>query len=293
MPTCKICNKQFKSWVKIEGKRHNFTKRTQCLDCSPLYSRLKLGNNLNNTTTHKQCCNCKQILERANFHKSQQRCKPCDRIESNKSDRKFKQKCIEQLGGKCSICSYNKSIHALECHHTKGKKTQQISYLSHRSFSSKLVQDELSKCELLCKNCHREHHYSSKPKNLIKLEINGKICTKCNQSLSLDSYYGRMKSCKNCWNEFVKIKILNFKSECINYKGRKCQQCGYNQCISALEFHHINPENKSFEISKYSKRKFDKTSKAELDKCVLLCANCHAEEHELIWSTLIQDTNFV
>jgi len=63
----------------------------------------------------------------------------------------------------------------------------------------------------------------------------------------------------------------------IDYKGGKCIVCGYNKCTWALEFHHIDPKEKEFSISdKGYTRSWDKV-KIELDKCVLLCANCHRE----------------
>lgn len=65
----------------------------------------------------------------------------------------------------------------------------------------------------------------------------------------------------------------------VEYKGGKCQQCGYNRCIDALEFHHIDPAQKDFNISaKGYTRSWEKV-KIELDKCMILCANCHRELH--------------
>lgn len=65
----------------------------------------------------------------------------------------------------------------------------------------------------------------------------------------------------------------------INYKGNKCMVCGYNRCIQALEFHHIGNSQKDFGISdKGYTRSWEKVKK-EIDKCVLLCANCHRELH--------------
>ena len=59
-----------------------------------------------------------------------------------------------------------------------------------------------------------------------------------------------------------------------------CSVCGYKKCHYALEYHHTNPEDKSFTLTfgnlrKYGWRKFLK----EMDKCVLLCSNCHKEVH--------------
>ena len=65
----------------------------------------------------------------------------------------------------------------------------------------------------------------------------------------------------------------------IKYKGEKCIFCGYNKCIRALEFHHIENNGKDFGISeKGYTRSWDRV-KEELDKCVLVCANCHRELH--------------
>lgn len=59
--------------------------------------------------------------------------------------------------------------------------------------------------------------------------------------------------------------------------GGKCQKCGYNKCFAALEFHHMNGEKK-YEISRIWHNSLEVIRK-ELQKCKLLCANCHREEH--------------
>jgi predicted HNH restriction endonuclease len=65
----------------------------------------------------------------------------------------------------------------------------------------------------------------------------------------------------------------------VEYKGGCCEVCGYDRCIDALEFHHNNSSGKDFSISdKGYTRSWDKV-REELDKCVLLCANCHREVH--------------
>ena len=65
----------------------------------------------------------------------------------------------------------------------------------------------------------------------------------------------------------------------IAYKGGKCERCGYNKTPRALEFHHLNPEEKDFGISEILTRSIQ-SLKDEVDKCILLCSNCHAEIHE-------------
>jgi len=70
----------------------------------------------------------------------------------------------------------------------------------------------------------------------------------------------------------------NLKIKSVIYKGRKCENCDYDKSITALQFHHLDPSKKDFTISK-STMSWDKI-KSELDKCILLCSNCHIEEHE-------------
>src|SRR5690348_17765017 len=62
------------------------------------------------------------------------------------------------------------------------------------------------------------------------------------------------------------------------YKGGKCILCGYDKCPDALEFHHRDPSQKEFTPSRAYKRSWD-VLKIEIDKCDLLCANCHREAH--------------
>lgn len=81
------------------------------------------------------------------------------------------------------------------------------------------------------------------------------------------------------------------KQRLIAYKGGKCEICGYNKdCPSSFHFHHKNPSEKSFGIgSKGITRKLE-LLKQEVDKCQLLCANCHAEVHESLYSKQREET---
>ena len=64
----------------------------------------------------------------------------------------------------------------------------------------------------------------------------------------------------------------------IEYKGGKCMVCGYNRCVGALDLHHINGDKK-FLISTDAYLHSWEDIKKELDKCILLCSNCHRELH--------------
>lgn len=84
--------------------------------------------------------------------------------------------------------------------------------------------------------------------------------------------------CKKCIIEYVQKRRIKIKELAVAYKGGKCENpdCGYKKYVGALEFHHID-KNKEFGIaSKGYTRSWEKVKK-ELDKCVMLCSNCHKE----------------
>ena len=65
----------------------------------------------------------------------------------------------------------------------------------------------------------------------------------------------------------------------IEHAGGKCMKCGYNKYPEVLEFHHKDPSQKSFGIGQKGLTRSWQKVKAEIEKCNLLCANCHREEH--------------
>lgn len=107
--------------------------------------------------------------------------------------------------------------------------------------------------------------------------LNHKTCAKCKIEKSRKQFYGNTGYCKSCFNLYSVERTKKLKHTFVEYKGGKCLSCGYSKCEDALEFHHTDPTKKEFSISKYRSRSFDKIIKKELDKCVLLCANCHRE----------------
>ena len=114
-----------------------------------------------------------------------------------------------------------------------------------------------------------------------------KKCTKCKRELPLTEFYSRgngkyRSECKECHKSYVKGKyqerkqaINDIKQEC------KCQKCGESRHY-VLDFHHIDPSQKDFTISRMSANRNDMEDiKKEIEKCVVLCANCHREFHYL------------
>jgi hypothetical protein len=113
----------------------------------------------------------------------------------------------------------------------------------------------------------------------------GRKCFKCQEIKPVSDFYVSIKRnqpmfqsyCKLCNAENKKIVLRLFKIQCLEYKGSKCSICGYDKCPAALDFHHKNPEDKLFNICKAKNKIFNDTIKKELDKCDLLCSNCHRE----------------
>lgn len=114
-------------------------------------------------------------------------------------------------------------------------------------------------------------------------------CSHCKKEFSrrrLDTRVKNYYCSRDCFSKDVKKEGHGTtrhrrvkKRKGIEYLGGCCVRCGYNKFDGALQFHHKNPKEKSFNISTSSKGW--EAIKKELDKCELLCANCHAEEHGL------------
>jgi hypothetical protein len=82
-------------------------------------------------------------------------------------------------------------------------------------------------------------------------------------------------TCRSCWQ---KIRRYRAKAAGIQYLGGKCSHCGFTGHQAAFDFHHVDPASKSFNIG-INLQKSWQTIKRELDKCVLLCRNCHSILH--------------
>ena len=107
-----------------------------------------------------------------------------------------------------------------------------------------------------------------------------KTCSKHGETMHvIDSTKTRYR-CRKCRVEAVDKRRRTLKVKAVRYKGGSCVKCGYNKCLSALDFHHINPEEKDFSLSSDGRTKSWEIMRIELDKCILVCANCHREIHD-------------
>lgn len=94
--------------------------------------------------------------------------------------------------------------------------------------------------------------------------------------------------CTRCRSEQVAVRRRRVKEVLVREAGGACVCCGYDRYIGALEFHHRDPSEKSFGLARGGLTLGIDRMRAEAAKCVLLCANCHAEvEGGLADATLV------
>jgi hypothetical protein len=111
-----------------------------------------------------------------------------------------------------------------------------------------------------------------------------KVCPNCKKEKHKGEFYNRRgvegssSYCKKCTVAQTAVRLKAVKALAVEYKGGKCAICGYDKCNDALDFHHIDPTQKEYNISSVKSKNIEALKK-ELDKCVLLCSNCHREVH--------------
>lgn len=120
----------------------------------------------------------------------------------------------------------------------------------------------------------------------IELKSTRKVAKMINTSKHSVSKYvqdlmNKTKQTKEERKKSVSKGVVNWrkrtKIELVEYKGGKCEKCGYNKCVKALTFHHLDPKEKDFTIS--GKSWSVERLKKEVDKCIMVCSNCHIEIH--------------
>jgi transposase len=83
--------------------------------------------------------------------------------------------------------------------------------------------------------------------------------------------------CRQCRSEAVVKRRRHVKATLVEDAGGRCALCGYDRSPAALQFHHVEPGTKLFAIARRGVSRSLEAARAEAEKCVLLCANCHAE----------------
>ena len=115
-----------------------------------------------------------------------------------------------------------------------------------------------------------------------------KTCIDCKINKKLTEFYTDkshsgevMCYCKSCFNKRCQQRWINRKLKAIDYKGGQCFDCKLqlqDSHYSVFEFHHLDPTSKEYNWTKLRLTSWQKITH-ELDKCILLCANCHRIRH--------------
>lgn len=155
------------------------------------------------------------------------------------------------------------------------------------SFSTNVVingeKRRLSGNRKYCLKCSAYGEHNTKTLHLIKeVEENVRKCSKCQEVKSIENFYkGKNKThswCKLCNNEDSLARQKKIKAQCVDYKGGKCSHCGIKDDPCIYDFHHLDASKKSYTIARFASRSLE-VLKSELDKCILLCSNCHRKQH--------------
>jgi hypothetical protein len=167
---CKQCGKEFREYDKANGvspktgRVINMSRRSFCLECSPYGQYIK--NKKPIIDGRRECNMCRQFKLLSEFRKSKTgrvcvNCNDCDKIRISTYNRTLKQKAVDYLGGKCSVCGYNRCMRSLVFHH-KDPTQKEFSLARRKCLNWEDTKKELDKCALLCANCHGEIHDSSR-----------------------------------------------------------------------------------------------------------------------------------
>lgn len=135
--------------------------------------------------------------------------------------------------------------------------------------------------KLYCSNTCRNKAQWKRQKSGI--DLSKKNCLKCGKEFQITKSGYSRKYCYDCvpkdsYKSGASMRQL-IKQWALEYKGNKCECCGYDKTSWALELHHKDPTKKDFNISDRDIHLDWPAIKEELDKSILVCANCHREIH--------------
>ena len=97
--------------------------------------------------------------------------------------------------------------------------------------------------------------------------------------------------CPTCRSSRVVTHRRAVKAQLVAEAGGACVLCGYDRCLAALQFHHLDPEQKSFSLSRQGRTISLERARAEASKCVLLCGNCHVEVEAGVAQLTLRDAS--
>lgn len=251
------------AWVKLSARMHGIKiprltkiKNKICKTCGKSFGRFNTHEG--KKIAHWDRDNCFECVPYISQHQ-RDKLSHDKKLICNNCDKEFER--FVEIGGKKIKLS---RPYCLECSPYKSKQYIQL--------SKGYCKPEYGK-SFVCHGC----------KNQMILDENNFYRWK--KGPSKEKFQKRCKICVNKERDNNRAKV---KQWCVDYKGGKCCKCGYDKCLGALDFHHLDPSEKKFNIGELSNKAFTKNFeqiKAELDKCELVCSNCHRELHYKIRSS--------
>jgi ribosomal protein L44E len=284
MHLCLECGAEFAMYPVINGERIDLRGRKRCLECRPLRRLRRPRKKVARAISLKICESCCEAfpakmliggkmrwLQRRRFCL---RCSPFDahntsnsppgdttptdlkeqrrRRRNAKTYRSLKKRRLRRkaelvaaAGGRCVDCGYSTCLAALEFHH-RDATTKEFG-VGNFSGSLERLRGEVAKCDLLCANCHRARH-AREDADLVDMH---------------PSAESRRRT----------------KLRAVAWFGGSCYGCDEVHLAQLYEFHHWDAHDKDFGIASNGVARSWEKIVAELEKCVMLCANCHREVH--------------
>lgn len=142
-------------------------------------------------------------------------------------------------------------------------------------------------CSIDCQNAARRQRYHETKKEITPIEQRAnnckeKKCLICGKIFKPKTAAANQRTCcYDCMPDGIQLTRGEFLAKIKQLRGGQCEKCGYNTCIKALEFHHLDPSKKDFTISNDHFKLKDAVEESK--KCILICANCHRELHDNLW----------
>jgi hypothetical protein len=283
VPNCVTCGSEFDNYPVIDGTKLNLHGRLHCINCKPLRrlqaprepvvrrravlickacgnafaAKVIVDGKLRSFYGRSFCLTCSPF-ETHNTSKSPLGISSSDDLAEirrrkrnaknyrwqKKQRRQRKISLVRDAGGRCVDCGYSGPESVFEFHH-RDPSTKDFEVWR---FSGPLAQlvEEVRKCDLLCANCHRRRHA---------------VLDATHEAGPAVEYRRRRKA------------------RAVAYMGSCCQGCGINDLPAIFEFHHWDARQKEFGFSERGIPRAWKKMITELQKCVMLCVNCHREVH--------------
>jgi hypothetical protein len=279
---CASCGAHFPVEVVVNGRRCNLRGRKRCLQCRPLVALKKPRQPVVRPPKSLVCVGCgqefpaKMVIDgkmRSLYRRSF--CLECSpfgdhntskvplglrsseeaakarrdrrreqfRRSLRKRRRKRKADLVAAYGGRCVDCGYSTCTEALQFHH-RDPSTKDFRLGQFNGSLARLIA-EAAKCDLVCANCHRVRH---------------------------------ARDAAASTHRIVELR-RETKLRAIASFGGICLACRSAYAPAALEFHHPDATKKEFAISVDGIYRSWERVQRELESCVMLCANCHAEVH--------------